>query len=78
MPTEKIKFERKLRQGDLIFQKFFTFALENVFKSFNCIKKSIDIDHVHLNHLRFADDIILISRDPAKLQNMQNELNPEK
>ena len=35
----------------------------------------IKIDDEWLNNLRFADDIVLISKDPQELQAMINQLN---
>ena len=35
----------------------------------------IKIDGEWLNNLRFADDIVLISKDPQELQAMINQLN---
>lgn len=38
-------------------------------------KKGLNIDGVYLNHLRFADDIVLISPDIEELKAMLTELN---
>ena len=38
-------------------------------------KKGIGIDGSYLNNLRFADDIVLISRDVSELGDMLEQLN---
>lgn len=40
-------------------------------------KKSLNVDGVYLNNLRFADDIVLLSTDIQELHTMLNELNGE-
>ena len=41
----------------------------------NWDNKGFNIDREYLNHLRFADDIILLLEKPQELQNMLTELN---
>ena len=55
--------------------KLFTACLESVFQTLNWDNKGFNIDDEYLNHLRFADDIILLSGEPQQLQNMLTELN---
>ena len=40
-------------------------------------KQGIRIDGSYLNNLRFADDIVLISRDVSQLKEMLEQLNNE-
>ena len=75
--TDKIKIGKGVRQGDTISPKLFTLALENVFKQLNWENRGLNIDGTHLHHLRFADDIVLISTDMDELNIMLNELNEE-
>lgn len=75
--TDKIKIGKGVRQGDTISPKLFTLALENVFKQLNWENRGLNIDGMHLHHLRFADDIVLISTDLDELNIMLNELNEE-
>ena len=74
MITEKIPIKRGVRQGDTISPKLFTLALEGVFKNMSWDEKGINIDSTYLNHLRFADDIVLISSDPEELKVMIGQL----
>lgn len=75
--TKQIKLERGVRQGDTISPKLFTLTLEDIFKKLNWEHLGINIDGKKLNHLRFADDIVLISESEADLQQMISELNSE-
>ena len=49
-------------------------ALEDVFKSFSLERKGGDIAGRRLNHICFADDIVLISSDPDELEILLREL----
>jgi hypothetical protein len=72
--TNKIKIEKGVRQGDTISPKLFTLALEDTFKSLNWDKKGININGTYMSHLRFADDIVIISEDLDQLKDMIKEL----
>lgn len=72
--TDKIPLKKGVRQGDTISPKLFTLALEDVFKKLEWSKKGINIDGRYLNHLRFADDIVLISNNLEELREMLTEL----
>lgn len=73
--TSKIPIKRGVRQGDTISPKLFTLTLEDVFKGLDWQDKGINIDGTRLNHLRFADDIILISNSSEQLKYMLEELH---
>lgn len=73
--TEKIPVKRGVRQGDTISPKLFTAALEHALKKLNWERKGISIDGAYLNHLRYADDIVLISESPDELVEMLQEFN---
>ena len=75
--TEKIKIGKGVRQGDTISPKLFTACLEGIFRKFSWESKGINVDGEYLNHLRFADDIVLISDNAENLQEMLNDLNKE-
>ena len=75
--SDKIKIEKGVRQGDTISPKLFTSCLESIFRKIDWEGKGININGEYLNHLRFADDIILISETPEELQIMLNDLNRE-
>ncbi|GBP28313.1 Retrovirus-related Pol polyprotein from type-1 retrotransposable element R2 [Eumeta japonica] len=74
---ETLKIERGVRQGDPLSPKLFSAVLENVFRKLHWNHYGLDIDGRKLNHLRFADDIILFEENPSKLQIMIEELNNE-
>ena len=75
--SEPFQIQKGVRQGDTISPKLFTATLEEIFKQLNWENKGIKIDGEQINHLRFADDIILISEEPEEFQTMLNELNNE-
>lgn len=77
LKTDKIPLGKGVRQGDTISPKLFTLALENVSKKLEWGKKSLNIDGTYLSHLRFADDIVLLSTDVQKLNTMLSELNEQ-
>lgn len=67
--TEKINIERELRQGDSHDSQILLItAMEYSFKHSECESNGINIDGQKLNHLRFVNDIILISDDLGKLE----------
>lgn len=75
--TEKIKIKRGVRQGDTISPKLFTATLESIFRKLNWETKGLKIDGEYLNHLRFADDIVICAGTPQQLQTMLQELAEE-
>lgn len=72
--TDMIKIGKGVRQGDTISPKLFTLALEGVFKCLNWDHMGINVDGVQLNHLRYADDIVLIAKDDNELKQMMHDL----
>ena len=70
----KIKICKGVRQGDTISPKLFTAVLEEIFKKLDWETKGLNINGEYLNHLRFADDIVLISSNATELQEMMQEL----
>ena len=73
--SEPFQLQKGVRQGDTISPKLFTACLEEVFKQLDWEEKGLRIDGEYLSHLRFADDIVLITEDPRNLQKMLEELN---
>lgn len=72
----RIPVEKGVKQGDTISPKLFTACLEMVFRRLNW-KSGININGEQLNHLRFADDVVLIASNVKKLQKMLRELDDE-
>jgi hypothetical protein len=69
----QIKIERGIRQGDPLSPNLFNSALEEIFKQFDWEGKGVKINGEWLNHLRFADDVVLISESIEELQKMAEE-----
>lgn len=57
--SQDFDIKRGVRQGDVISPKLFTTLLEYMFKQTNFSDMGINIDGEKLNHLRFADDILI-------------------
>lgn len=73
--TDPIAVRRGIRQGDSISPKLFTLALEDAFKELCWEDRGILVDGKYLSHLRYADDVVLISSSAAELQMMVDDLN---
>ena len=75
--SEKFKVGKGIRQGDSISPKLFSAVLEGVFQKLNWDELGIKINGEYLNHLRFADDIILFASNAEQLQTRMEELSNE-
>ncbi|KAL3271590.1 hypothetical protein HHI36_022065 [Cryptolaemus montrouzieri] len=73
--TNDIPIKRGVRQGDTVSPGLFIAALNEIFREMDWHKKGINIDGELLHHLRFADDIVLISSNVQELQDMILDLN---
>jgi len=73
--SEIFRIERGVRQGDTISPKLFNAALEQVFRQLDWENAGIVVNGERLNHLRFADDIVLISSSGTELEQMLNQLS---
>ena len=74
--TKKFRIERGVRQGDVISPKLFTAVLQYMFKKMNIEDNmGININEEDLNHLRFADDIVIISDCINKARKMLERLH---
>ncbi|CAG4970127.1 unnamed protein product [Colias eurytheme] len=67
--------KRGVRQGDPISPKLFIATLESVISHLDWSQYGIKIGTKCLNHLRFADDLVLISQSGKDLQPMIDSLN---
>ena len=73
--SEIFRIERGVRQGDTISPKLFNAALEQVFRQLDWENAGIVVNGERLNHLRFADDIVLISSSGTEMEQMLNQLS---
>ncbi|KAI8430992.1 hypothetical protein MSG28_001085 [Choristoneura fumiferana] len=74
---KKFKIERGVRQGDPLSPKLFSAALESIFRKLDWEEYGLNIQGAKLNHLRFADDIVLFEENPTHLSQMIESLNNE-
>lgn len=74
---KEFQIQRGVRQGDPLSPKLFSAVLENVFRNLDWEHLGLNIDGRKLNHLRFADDLVLLEESPKKLQEMIRTLNTE-
>jgi hypothetical protein len=75
--SNRFPINRGVRQGDTLSPKLFNAGLEQIFKKLDWDSKGISINGEKLNHLRFADDIVLISTTATEVSDMLNQLNDE-
>ena len=73
--SKDFRIERGVRQGDTISPKLFNAALEHVFRQLDWEHVGVVVNGERINHLRFADDIVLISSNAAEMEQMLNQLN---
>ncbi|GBP79249.1 Craniofacial development protein 2 [Eumeta japonica] len=71
---EEFQIAKGVRQGDPLSPKLFSAILESVFRDLEWEKDGINIDGKKLNHLRFADDLVLITDNATTLQHMLQQL----
>src|SRR3977135_3868128 len=75
--SNKFPIQKGVRQGDTLSPKLFNAGLEQVFRMLNWDNTGITINGEKLNHLTFADDIVLIANNGEEAKVMLNELNRE-
>ncbi|GBP20272.1 Retrovirus-related Pol polyprotein from type-2 retrotransposable element R2DM; Endonuclease [Eumeta japonica] len=59
-----LPIKRGVRQGDHLSPKLFSAVLENIFRNLNWEGFGMNINGSRLNHLRFADDLVLFEEKP--------------
>ncbi|KAJ8724843.1 hypothetical protein PYW07_015801 [Mythimna separata] len=74
---KEFSVQRGVRQGDPLSPKLFTAVLENIFRHLDWDNFGININGLNLNHLRFADDIVIFAKRPDILQTMLEQLDLE-
>ncbi|WKY09602.1 hypothetical protein Q1695_002173 [Nippostrongylus brasiliensis] len=57
----RINVKMGVRQGDTISPKLFNASLENIMRTLEWDDMGVKIDGRHIHHLRFVDDIVLIT-----------------
>ena len=73
----RIHINKGVRQGDTISPKLFTSCLEQIFHSINWENKGVNVNGEMLNHLKFADDIVLIATSWKDAEEMLEDLQCE-
>ncbi|CAG4949079.1 unnamed protein product [Colias eurytheme] len=74
---EAFKIKKGVRQGDPLSPKLFSSVLEHIFRKINWDEYGINVNGKKLNHLRFADDLILLSENQEGLKTMLTQLDRE-
>ncbi|GBP80387.1 Retrovirus-related Pol polyprotein from type-1 retrotransposable element R2 [Eumeta japonica] len=72
-----MQISKGIRQGDPLSPTIFIAVLETIIGKLNWEKVGININGRYLSHLRFADDIVLLSKSTNQLQEMINTLHEE-
>ncbi|KAK6741827.1 hypothetical protein RB195_009601 [Necator americanus] len=70
-----IDVKRGIRQGDTISPKIFTATLENALRKLEWDDMGVKVDGRQLHHLRFADDIVLITPSISQAERMLTEFD---
>ncbi|KAE9414324.1 hypothetical protein Angca_006193, partial [Angiostrongylus cantonensis] len=65
-----VDVKRGVRQGDAVSAKLFTATLQNVMRTLEWDNMGVKIDDRQIHHLRFADDIVLITPDISQAERM--------
>ncbi|KAK6735445.1 hypothetical protein RB195_018576 [Necator americanus] len=70
-----IDVKRRVRQGDTISPKIFTATLENALRKLEWDDMGVKVDGRQLHHLRFADEIVLITPSISQEERMLTEFD---
>nr|CDJ82962.1 RNA-directed DNA polymerase (reverse transcriptase) domain containing protein [Haemonchus contortus] len=70
-----VNVKRGVRQGDTISPKLFRAALENIMRHLEWEDFGVKVDGRCLHHLRFADDIVLITPNIEQAERMLAEFD---
>ena len=74
--SEPFAIERGVRQGDPISPKLFNAVIGEIFKKAD-LDNGINIDGERLQNLRFADDVVLVTKTTKEMEEHLNKLNTE-
>jgi len=72
-----IDVRRGVRQGDPLSPALFAAVVEEIFRNLEWEALGVNVDGRHLHHLRYADDIVIISHSAAEASLMLRELADE-
>ncbi|VDM55273.1 unnamed protein product [Angiostrongylus costaricensis] len=72
-----IDVKRGVRQGDTNSSKLFTATLENVMRTLEWDNMGVKIDSRLLHHLRFADDIVLVTPNISQAERILKDFDKE-
>ncbi len=70
---EEFKIEKGIRQGEPLSPNLFNSVLENIFRNMDWEGKGIRVDGEYLNNLRFADDVVVITKSLEELKQLGEE-----
>ncbi|KAK6730582.1 hypothetical protein RB195_007194 [Necator americanus] len=70
-----IDVKRGVRQGDTISPKIFTATLKNAMRKLEWDDMGVKVDGRQLHHLRFADDIVMITPSISQAERMLTEFD---
>ncbi|KAK6735800.1 hypothetical protein RB195_018816 [Necator americanus] len=70
-----IDVKRGVRQGDTISPKIFTATLENAMRKLEWDDMGVKVNGRQLHHLRFADDIVLVTPSISQAERMLTEFD---
>ncbi|KAK6758449.1 hypothetical protein RB195_015957 [Necator americanus] len=70
-----IDVKRVVRQGDTVPPKIFTATLENAMRKLEWDDMGVKVDGRQLHHLRFADDVVLITPSISQAERMLTEFD---
>ncbi|KAK6748226.1 hypothetical protein RB195_001071 [Necator americanus] len=70
-----IDVKKGVRQGDTISPKIFTATLKNTMRKLDWDDMGVKVDGWQLHHLRFADDIVLITPSISQAERMLTEFD---
>lgn len=71
---ESFPIKKGVRQGDPLSPTLFNAVLEHIFRQLNWDHLGLNINGARLNHLRFADDLVLLEENPAAIELMMQSL----
>ncbi|KAI8434265.1 hypothetical protein MSG28_012359 [Choristoneura fumiferana] len=69
-----IEIKRGVRQGDPLSPKIFIAVLESIISKLNWSTVGLNINGERISHLRFADDLVLLSENSGELEYMIDTL----